>query len=188
MRERPGGEGLTPAAVLDFWFGELTHEDWFRGGARVDRMVADRFAGPAADAAAGRLDHWADTADGALALVLLLDQFPRNLHRDSAGAFAQDAKARAVADAALARGFDRAVAAARRPFLYLPFEHSEALADQDRSVALFAAHGDAEMLDYAERHRAVIARFGRFPHRNPVLGRTPTAEDTAYLAGRDEPF
>ena len=179
---------MTPDDILTFWFEELTFEDWFRGGERVDRMVAERFAGLAADAAAGVLDGWADTPDGALALVLLLDQFPRNLHRDNAAAYAQDPKALAVANAAVARGDDQRVSYTRRPFFYLPFEHSEAMADQDRCVALFEAYGDANMLDYAERHRAVIARFGRFPHRNAVLGRPATTEETAYLKDRDEPF
>ncbi len=179
---------MTPRDVLDFWFGELTHDDWFKGGERVDRMVAERFGALYGHAARGELDHWAAAADGALALVIVLDQFSRNLHRDNGAAFAQDAKALGVARSAIDRGFDRDMATDRRTFLYLPFEHSEALADQDRSVALFGALGDADYLDYAERHRATIQRFGRFPRRNPALGRDSTAEELAYMKDGDAAF
>lgn len=188
--QRDGGRdrGMTPEAVHDFWFGALTPEDWFTKSDKTDARIASTLGVAAEAAAAGDLDNWAETAEGALALVILLDQCPRNLHRGSGRAFACDAKALAIAKAALARGFDRAIAKERQFFFYMPFEHSEILADQDRSVALFAAYGNARYLDYAERHRAVIARFGRFPHRNPELGRDSTQEELDYLKGRDEPF
>jgi uncharacterized protein (DUF924 family) len=184
-----GREGeLTPESVLGFWFGELTQEQWFRSTPELDAAMAARFGHALAAAREGAFDEWAGAPDGALALLLLLDQLPRNIHRNSALAFASDPKARAVARAAVAAGFDRQVPPERRGVFYLPFEHSEDMADQDRSVALFAALGEPVQLDYARRHRDVIARFGRFPHRNPWLGRESTAEEIAFLAGRDEPF
>lgn len=175
--------------VLAFWFAPETQARWFaKGDAGFDALVERRLGPAATEAAAGRLDAWADTARGALALVILLDQVPRNLRRGSPEAFARDAKARALATRAVERGLDAGLAPAERLFLYLPFEHSEDLADQDRSVELFGRIGDPEWLDYARRHRAVVARFGRFPHRNSVLGRVSTPEEEALLAGPDAPF
>jgi uncharacterized protein (DUF924 family) len=121
------------------------------------------------------------TADGALALVIVLDQFPRNMFRGDARSFAADPLARAAAERAIARGFDRQTALPDRQFFYLPYEHSEALTDQERGLELFRAIGDAEMLKWAERHADIIRRFGRFPHRNAVLGRAMTAEEQAFL-------
>ncbi|MBI4184994.1 MAG: DUF924 domain-containing protein [Proteobacteria bacterium] len=174
--------------VLTFWFGPRAgpgfgekRAAWFKAGLAFDREIAKRFAAEAEAAAAGRLHHLAATAEGALALVILLDQFPRNIHRGTPRAFAADRHAREVAAAALARGFDRELAPTQRLFLYLPFEHGEELADQERAVALVAALGDAEALDYAIRHRDIIARFGRFPHRNAILGRASTAKEAAFL-------
>lgn len=174
--------------ILVFWFGTdrlgeevAFREEWFRQDAAFDAAIAERFADPTAAAIAGRFQAMAADAEGTLALTLLLDQFPRNLYRGDGRAFAGDTRARAVAGHALARRFDTAMGQRQRVFLYLPFEHSESLADQERSVALFAALGDARALDYAERHRDVIARFGRFPHRNTALGRTDTAEEAAFL-------
>jgi uncharacterized protein (DUF924 family) len=129
------------------------------------------------------LSDWEATPDGALALAIVLDQFPRNMFRNDARAFATDAMARDIADRALARGFDRQLAAADRPFLYLPFEHSESVADQERSLGLFKALGDAELLRWAELHADIVRRFGRFPHRNAVLGRVSTPEERAFLDG-----
>jgi uncharacterized protein (DUF924 family) len=131
--------------------------------------------------ARGELAAFEDTAEGALALLILLDQFPRNMFRDSARAFATDALARAVADRAIARGFDQVTDATLRPFFYLPFMHSEVLADQDRCIALYAALGDQEHLRYAIGHRDIIATFGRFPHRNPTLGRDTTPAERKFL-------
>jgi uncharacterized protein (DUF924 family) len=179
---------VTPEAVLRFWFEELDPKQWFRSNPALDQEMRFRLGDAVDRAAAGEFDSWAATPDGALSLVLLLDQLPRNIHRSTARAFAQDAKARQVAKAALARGFDRAVAPPRRTFFYLPLEHSEDLADQERSVALFTALGDEVQLDYARRHRDVIARFGRFPHRNALIGRESTEAEIEFLADRDEPF
>ncbi|HEX6012488.1 MAG TPA: DUF924 family protein [Geminicoccaceae bacterium] len=168
--------------VLSFWFAPDGRERWFEPDPAFDAEIARRFAPMVGDAAAGRLDAFAGEPRGALALCVLLDQFPRSIWRGTPRAFAQDEAARRVADRAVAAGLDRDLPPEQRLFLYLPFEHSESLADQERSVALMAGLGDAEWLDYAVRHRDVIARFGRFPHRNAVLGRESTPEEAAFLA------
>lgn len=176
-------------AVLDFWFAPATRERWFKPTPEFDAAVRERLLARHERAAARALAQWEDRPDGALALLVLLDQAPRNMFRNDARAFATDAAARAVADRAIAAGHDRATALDRRLFFYLPFEHSEDLADQHRCVALVSERAAiADYLDYAERHRAVIERFGRFPHRNAVLGREPTPEERAWLDGRDTPF
>lgn len=188
MRTESEGRDLNPQDVVRFWFDELTPEQWFKQDDEVDAMIAARFKPAVEQAAASELDDWADTPEGTLGLLILLDQFTRNIYRDSAQAFAQDAKARAITKAALARGFDQKLPMKCRMFVYLPLEHSEDLADQDLCVALCEAMGNENYLDYAKRHRVVIARFGRFPHRNAVLGREPTQEERDYLEGRDTPF
>ena len=181
--------------ILDFWFGApgadgefSPREIWWKPDPAHDAECAERFGGACARAASGDLDTWMRTAEGCLALVLLLDQFPHNIHRGTAGAFACDAKARSVAGHALDREFDADLATAQRLFLYLPFEHSEDIADQDRAVALISALGSDQWADYAERHRVIIARFGRFPHCNAILGRTSTDEEIAFLAEPDSSF
>jgi uncharacterized protein (DUF924 family) len=154
---------------------------WFSKDADFDREIAARFQATHEAAAAGHLSDWEATPDGALALLILLDQFPRNMFRGSARAFATDPLARAVADRAIARGFDTRVADAERVFFYLPFEHSENLADQERSLALWRQSGSGEIDKYAQIHADIIRRFGRFPHRNAVLGRATTPEERAFL-------
>jgi uncharacterized protein (DUF924 family) len=183
----------SPAEVLRFWF-EGDHiafqPRWFRPDPAFDEACRARFGALPAAAREGALDGWAATPGGALALLIVLDQFPRNLHRGHAEAFACDAKARAVARrAVLERRQDLAMTRTERVFAYLPFEHSEAMADQDLSVALYegALRDDpvhrvpGGAIDYAWRHRAVVARFGRFPHRNAALGRESTPEEAAWL-------
>jgi uncharacterized protein (DUF924 family) len=174
-----------PAEVLGFWFGDpeadAYREAWFRRDTAFDEEVRRRFAETHAAVAAGDCEWWLDTPRGALAYVIVLDQFSRNLFRDSPKAWAQDAAALAAARSAIERGFDRALPRYLRMFLYLPFEHSESLTDQERSVALFADLGDEKAYDYALRHREIIQRFGRFPHRNAVLGRVSTPEEIAFL-------
>lgn len=179
-------------AVLEFWFGPLGHPErgsprkaWFEKNEAFDAEIRRRFASVVEEAANGHLDDLAASPDGALTLCILLDQFPRNLFRGQAQAFAYDPKARSVAVAAIERGFDLLLAPVERVFLYLPFEHSEDLRDQQRAVALFQSQprvpGRDVQLDYAVRHRDVIARFGRFPHRNAALGRPSTPEELAFL-------
>ena len=172
---------MGPTDVLTFW-RQAGPERWFTRDDHFDQTIRERFLGVHEAAAAGLLAAWEDTADGALALLIVLDQFPRNMFRDSARAYASDALARAVAARALARGFDLRFANPERRFFYLPFMHSEDLSDQERCLSLCAAAGDGEGVDYAIIHRNIIGRFGRFPHRNAILGRPPSAEETAFLA------
>lgn len=171
------------AAFLDFWFAPGMEKRWFASDAGLDRELAERFGADLAAAAQGGLDHWQDDADGALALVILLDQMPRNVFRGKYQAFAFDSKALAMAEAALLRGHHKGLPPLRRRFLYLPFEHSESLSDQKYCVSLFEADGcDPQGLDYARAHLAVIERFGRFPHRNAALERENTPDEEEYLA------
>jgi uncharacterized protein (DUF924 family) len=172
----------TAADVLTFWRA-AGPEKWFKKDDGFDAAIRQRFLATYEAAAAGGLADWAENAEGALALLLVLDQFPRNMFRNDARAFAADALARAVAARAIERGFDREIAMPERAFFYLPFEHSEALADQERCVALSRATGDAETVKWAELHADIIRRFGRFPHRNKALGRTTTADEQAFLDG-----
>jgi uncharacterized protein (DUF924 family) len=172
---------MTPAEIVSFW-RDAGSDKWFAQNEDFDQAIRSRFL-PAYEAAAnGALAAWEGSANGALALLLLLDQFPRNMFRGTARAFATDALARAAADRALGRGFDRATEPVLRSFFYLPFMHSETLSDQDRSVHLYEALGDAEPLRYAIEHRDVVQRFGRFPQRNRALGRAATVAEQAFLA------
>jgi uncharacterized protein (DUF924 family) len=170
----------TPAEIVTFW-REAGPDKWFADDHAFDLTVRSRFLAAHEAAAHGELAAWEDSSEGALALVLLFDQFPRNMFRDEARAFATDAMARAVADRALARGFDQATDPTMRQFFYLPFMHSEAPVDQDRCVGLYEALGDAEQLRYASEHRDVIRKFGRFPHRNRALGRETTPAEREFL-------
>ena len=170
----------TAAEVVRFW-RLAGMRAWFNGGEAFDRQCEALFL--AAHLAAARREHedWLDSAEGALALLLLLDQIPRNVFRGSGHAFASDGLARHYAERALATGHDADFEPELRAFFYLPFEHSEELADQQRSVALFEALGNQTYTQYAVEHRRVIERFGRFPHRNRALGRTSTADEQAWL-------
>lgn len=156
-------------------------QKWFRGGAEFDRECESRFLGAHLAAARREHEHWMDDAEGALALLILLDQIPRNVFRDSGHAFASDGLALHYANRAVEAGLDVQVDPALRTFMYLPFEHSEAMADQRRSVSLFRTLGDEGYLDYAVQHLEVIEKFGRFPHRNRALGRISTAEEHTWL-------
>lgn len=167
---------LPPATEIIAFWREAGPDKWFEKDEAFDAAIRARFLAAYEAAAAGELDGWMETAEGSYALLLLLDQFPRNLFRNSARAFATDEKARAVADHAITRGFDQRFDTLERRFFYLPFMHSEALADQERCVALCEALGDEECTMYAVIHRDIIRDFGRFPHRNPVLGRDTSEE------------
>ena len=180
---------MTATDVLDFWFGpdpNLWQRDrWFRGQDTMDALMDTRFSPTLDLALAGLLDSWPSTPEGALALVIVLDQFPRNIHRGTPRAFAGDRKARRVADVAIAGFQDRALTPVQRVFLYLPFEHSEDMEDQDRSARLFdrlSGHATlSECVTSAYEHRSVIAQFGRFPHRNAILGRQSTQAERHFL-------
>ena len=182
---------VTAEDVLAFWFDEAGPKRWFAKDPAFDALAADRLGAASARAAAGGYAEWREDPRGCLALVLLLDQIPRNVHRGGARAFAADALAREAAAHALARGFDRdpGFSDAWRQFFYMPYQHSEDMADQDRAVALAAERlTDPAAAGYAERHREAIRRFGRFPGRNAALGRDTTAEEAAVLARGDFAF
>jgi uncharacterized protein (DUF924 family) len=170
-----------PAAIVAFW-REAGPDRWFKKDAAFDDEIKRRFLATHEAAAAGRLTDWEQSAEGALALLILLDQFPRNMFRSEARAFATDPLARAVTSRAILNGFDGAFPNLRG-FFYLPFEHSENLADQERGLALYKAVGDEDGLKWAVLHADIIRRFGRFPHRNAVLGRVTTPEEQAFLDG-----
>ena len=172
--------GIVPKDVLAFW-RDAGAGKWFNGGADFDAECRTRFLEAHFSAARRELDGWAEDAEGALALVLLLDQIPRNVFRGSAHAFATDGLAREFARNAVDAGFDARIDTPMRLFFYMPFEHSEEMNDQDRAVELISAMGDANYTDYARRHRDVIARFGRFPHRNAALGRSGAPVEQAWL-------
>ena len=184
-------DDLLPAdaeAVIDVWFGdrERAKPEWFRKDPAFDVSIRTRFGAVIRAALAGGLADWDRTPPGALARLVVLDQFTRNAYRDTPRAFAGDALALAAARALVADGRDRGFKPLQRGFVYLPFEHSEDLADQAESLRLFGAlaaehPAQAEALEWARRHHAVIARFGRFPHRNAILGRASTAEELAFL-------
>jgi uncharacterized protein (DUF924 family) len=166
--------------VLAFWRA-AGPERWFNSDPEFDAAVAARFLALWQAAAAGKLATWEETPESALALTIVLDQFPRNMFRGNAGSYGCDALARAVTERAIARGFDAVLPYAERQFLYMPFMHSERLADQERCRALARGYGDDEFTRYAELHADIIRRFGRFPHRNAVLGRDTTAAEQAFL-------
>ncbi|MFQ5954810.1 MAG: DUF924 family protein [Kiloniellales bacterium] len=176
------------AEILDFWFALEAEARWFETDAAFDQEIGERFRADYERAAGGGLADWQSSPEGVLALILLLDQFPRNMFRGTARAFATDDAAAEVAERAIADGFDHGLSAAQCRFLYMPFQHSESLARQRRSVELFRRLNLPKSLDYAERHLRVIERFGRFPHRNKTLGRTSTPEEEAFLAGPNAPY
>jgi len=170
----------SPADVLAFWRA-AGPDKWFRKDGAFDADIKRRFLTTCEAAAAGTLADWEATPEDALALVIVLDQFPRNMFRGTARAFAADPLARTVTDRAIARGFDQRVPKSEQIFFYLPFEHSENLAEQEHGVALVRQMGDADLLKWAELHADIIRRFGRFPHRNAALGRTTTPHEQAFL-------
>ena len=169
--------------ILHFWFEELDPQQWFQQSDVVDAEINERFAVAHQMAAEGLSNHWADNAEGALALILVLDQFPRHMYRGDPKSLATDENALLIAKKAVHKGFDQILEPVKRGFLYLPFQHSESLSDQKRSVALFGAMADANPAGdmYAKRHLVPIEKFGRFPHRNEVLGRESTPEEIEFL-------
>lgn len=173
-----------PIEVLDYWLGAVGPEGWYAGGADLDGEITALFAPIWAAAHEGALDHWAEGCVGTLAYLIVCDQFPRNMYRGSAMAFATDARARAAAKRAIAMGWDLEAPEPERQFFYMPLEHSEDMADQDLAVAYMAERlsSQPDMALHARAHREIIARFGRFPFRNAALGRASTAEETAFLA------
>ena len=188
-----------PHEILDFWFGREDEESygkfreaWFTKDAEFDEEVRDRFEVAYEEAAAGKLDHWQDEAWSCVALIILLDQFPRNMFRGDPKTYATDDKALEAARHAVEHAYDRELPPYGRLFVYLPFEHSEDLEDQRFSVELFrglaAEMGSEDLLGYAVRHLEIVEQFGRFPHRNEILGRSTTPEEARFLKGPDSSF
>ena len=169
----------TAETIVAFW-REVGADRWFKKDAALDDEIRRRFMATYEAAAAGMLTSWEQSAQGALALLILLDQFPRNMFRNDPRAFASDGLARAIASRAILNGFDGAFSDMRK-FFYLPFEHSENLGDQQRALAFYRAEKNAENLKWGEVHADIIRKFGRFPHRNAILGRVTTPEEQAFL-------
>lgn len=176
---------IDPRRIVQFWH-DAGAKRWFAVDPKLDSEIREHFGGEVAAASAGKRDHWLESVEGTLALLILLDQFPRNIYRGTAKAFATDARARDIARGALARGYDLAVPHDMRAFFYLPFMHSEAMADQDLCVALIAQRLGTVSLNYpfALGHRREIEQFGRFPGRNQALGRETTRAEAKFLAER----
>lgn len=168
--------------IVTFW-RDAGPDRWFKKDKTFDDEIRTRFLETHEAAAAGKLRDWEDSAQGALALMILLDQLPRNMFRDTARMFATDGMALQIGARSIARGFDQATDALMRSFFYLPYMHSEKLAEQERGIELYRAAGNADGLKWAELHADIIRRFGRFPHRNAQLGRTTTPEEQAFLDG-----
>ena len=167
--------------IVQFWFSEEVRPKWFNSTEAFDDELRDRYSGVWGLARAGRYDHWELEPLGALALVIVLDQFPLNMFRENARQYSTEARAREVATRAIEQGFDAQLTDAQKAFLYLPFMHSESLPDQDRAVELYDQAGLEDNLRYAHHHRDVVRRFGRFPHRNAALGRESSDEELEYL-------
>lgn len=171
----------TLTTLLHFWFTEIDRTLWFKKDADFDSLLAERFGALHAQACLAELSDWRDTPQGRLAEIIVLDQFSRNLFRDSPRAFAQDGMALVLAQEAVRCGADAALSAQERVFLYMPYMHSESLAVHETAVELFTRNGIQNNLDFELKHKAIIERFGRYPHRNAVLGRASTPEEIAFL-------
>lgn len=189
---------IDPRTVIDFWYAPRARAVWFEKNPAFDEEIRVRFGAAIHAAQMGAFDEWRAAPMGTLALLILLDQMARNIHRGQAKAFLGDARALAVADEAVKRGQDKALSFEQRRFFYLPFEHAEDMANQDRSIQLFTQlyeeaapeerDGAEDQLDYAHRHRDIIKRFGRYPHRNVALGRPSTDDEIEFLKGPGSSF
>lgn len=168
-------------AIIDFWFAQLSPEQWWAKDPAFDRMIETRFGTLLKQAAACELFTWRDSALGRLAEIIVLDQFSRNIHRDQAQSFAQDALALALAQEAVRGGMDAALNPSQKAFLYLPYMHSESALIHEQAVRLFDQPGLEYNLDFEHQHKRIIDRFGRYPHRNAILGRRSTDEELAFL-------
>ena len=170
-----------PESILHFWFEELQPAAWWKKDVALDALIAERFAALLDSARVGELHAWRESAVGALAEIIVLDQFSRNIFRDRAEAFAQDALALVLAQEAVRRGLDKALSKQQRHFLYMPFMHSESRLIHQEAVRLFTDLGDAWVLDFEMQHKAIVERFGRYPHRNALLGRVSTSDEIEFL-------
>lgn len=172
---------MIPKDVLTYWFKELTPKDWFGGGEKLDREISERFGDLQSVAAQGGLASWRTTAENKLAEIIVLDQFSRNIHRGKPEAFACDPLALRLAQAAVKAGEDKKLSLNQRSFLYMPYMHSESPEVHEEAVKLFSVSGLEYNLDYEKQHKKIIDQFGRYPHRNKVLGRQSTPEEIEFL-------
>ena len=179
---------LTPQAVLVFWFEESTPPQWFKKDAEFDGTIEARFGAAIEQALTGALDAWTESQAGCLALILILDQFTRNVHRETPKAFAGDSKALAISTLCRERGYLDHPEQGWRHFMLIPMMHSEDIVVQEASLPLFQEHTDERVYAFAIQHRDIIARFGRYPHRNTILGRVSTEEELAFLKGPGSSF
>lgn len=173
---------MHPQDILDFWFTELTDKQRFAKDEALDATLRERFGATLDAAVRCELSGWRATPQGRLAEIVVLDQLSRNIHRDTPAAFAHDAQALTLAQELVASGQDRALDLVQRGFAYMPYMHSESLLIHEQALALFAQPGMENTLDFEQRHQAILARFGRYPHRNAMLGRVSTPEELAFLA------
>lgn len=176
---------VSPKDILDFWYAEEMRSKWFAATPQLDALIKERFERVWEAALRGELDTWLSSPDGCLALAIILDQLPLNMFRGTAKRFTSEAKSRDVARHAIDQGYDQRIDPARLAFLYMPFMHSENLADQDFSVRLFEAAGLENNVRFAKHHREIVRRFGRFPHRNTILGRASTPQELDYLNSKE---
>ena len=174
-----------PREIIDFWFSDDIKKLWFNSTPEFDGLLSGRFQSTWEQASRGELDHWLQSAEGCLALVIILDQFPLNMFRESAQSYATEARSREVAHVALEQEFDQALALEQRAFLYMPFMHSEALPDQQLALRLFAQPGLEGNFRFAQHHHGIIEKFGRFPHRNEALGRPSNDAELEYLNSKE---
>ena len=174
-----------PQEIVDFWFADKVRKMWFNSTAEFDRQLCDRFTELLEHASEGNLDHWKQSAVGCLALVIILDQFPLNMFRGEARSFATEARSREIAKHAIAKEFDKELTVEQQAFLYMPFMHSEDLADQEMALELFSKPGLESNLRFARHHHAIIQTYGRFPHRNQALGRSSTRVEVEYLESKE---
>ncbi|HPE62458.1 MAG TPA: DUF924 family protein [Thiolinea sp.] len=178
-------QNQTPAEILDFWYNPPMSEHWFSATPEIDQTIRTRYESLWQQARDNKLEHWTQNAEGCLALCIVLDQFPLNMFRGDPRSFSTEQMAVAVTRAAVAQGFDRQLPRERVAFLYLPLMHSEHMRDQNESVRLFEAGGLEHNARFARHHRSIVETYGRFPHRNAILGRTSTPEEIAYLNSDD---
>lgn len=176
---------ITPQEIIDFWFSDRVKSQWFASTPELDKEVMEKYEAIWEQAASGELDDWGDDPDGCLALVIILDQFPLNMFRGQAKSFKTEDKAVDVALTAVNEGLDQKIEKEKLAFLYMPFMHSEDLTNQDISVKLYKENNLDANIKFAEHHRDIIRKFGRFPHRNGILGRESTAEEIVYLASEN---
>ena len=172
---------MSPQEILDFWFSEITPAQWYKSDPTVDASIRRRFEGTYRQLHQAVPSEWQETPHAVLAAIIVLDQFPRNMFRGTPQAFAADDKALSLATQAIDKGLDHNLSSVEKQFLYMPFQHAENRSVQARSLKLFATVGDSNVLNFAKRHSDIIERFGRFPHRNAILGRKSTPEESEFL-------